>query len=102
MQEAVAVTWIWIWDSSPNPASLPETVRVFPDVDLVVALAMKCGLPAVVTATVSASMASTAPTIPTFRAIGMISFYRPRRLVIRPREVHGPVALRDRLDPGRE
>jgi hypothetical protein len=30
MQEAVAVTTTWIWASSPRPASLPETVSVFP------------------------------------------------------------------------
>src|SRR6266545_5235093 len=81
MQEAVAVTTMCTWASSPRPASLPETVSVFPSMLFVIVFAMKCGLPAVVIATVNASMAITAPAIATLRVMGTISFYRQSRFL---------------------
>lgn len=46
MHSAVALSTTCTWDSSPSPASLPETVRVLPDRETLVAVLMKCGLPA--------------------------------------------------------
>src|SRR5437773_10014437 len=42
----------------------------------------------------------TAALMPNFRAMGTNSFHRRKPARLRPREVLGPVALGDRLDPG--
>src|SRR5262245_31998093 len=46
MHSASALRTTWICASSPRPASLPDTVRVFPDALAVISLLMKCGEPA--------------------------------------------------------
>src|SRR6266511_3303343 len=55
MHSAVALTTMWTWDSSPSPASLPDTIRLSPLRVAVTVSSTKCGLPANATGTASAN-----------------------------------------------
>src|SRR6266540_2318558 len=65
MHSAVALRTTWICDSSPSPASLPDTVSVLSDRVTVNADLMKCGDPAHAAGAVNAATAKTSDTAAT-------------------------------------